>query len=166
MSVLTEGQKSFFRRRSGAVLILVMLLIAALFTLSAGFLSKKTSEHKAVKMASHSLQAREIAYAGLESVRVRLLNDGKFPPSNLNAIQHTFSFTEAVKNLDETAEIGRYQVHCDRRWVAPPYSILRVTIVGQVEQTANPVRYKLTGEFLLAAGKRGDLVNLVDNGSF
>jgi hypothetical protein len=152
--------------RRGAVLVLVLLLIACLFILSAGFLARKGSEGKVAQLVRLGAQSREMAYAGLESVRVRLLNDANFPPSVLNANQDYFSFTEGVLDFDGASEIGRYQVHCDRRWVQAPYCVLRVISVGEVGGANNPVRHKLTCEFKMAPDARGDLVNLLDEGQF
>jgi len=97
--------------RRGAALVLVLLLITCLFIASAGFLGRKNSEGKVAQMVRMGAQAREMSYAGLESVRVRLLNDTNFPPSVLNNNQDYFSFTESVMDLAGTTEVGRYQVH-------------------------------------------------------
>lgn len=146
---------------------MVLLLVACLFILSAGFLNKSSAEQKLAQVAKQGLQSKELAYSAVETVRVRLLNDSNFPPAALEPSQEVFAFQETVLNYDETAEVGRYQIHCDRRWVAPPYCILRVTVVGQAASDAsNPVRYKLTAEFLMNEGQRGTLVNLVDQGTF
>lgn len=152
--------------RRGAVLVLVLLLISCLFILSAGFLGRKNSEGKVAQLVRLGAQCREVAFAGVESVRVRLLNDANFPPSVLNNNQDYFSFTESVLDLDGVVELGRYQVHCDRRWVQPPYCVLRVISVGEVGGANNPVRHKMTCEFKMAPGSRGDLVNLLDEGEF
>lgn len=152
-------------QRRGAVLVLVLLLIACLFILSVGFLNLKRSEGEVSKLVRQSAQARELAYAGLESVRVRLLNDANFPPSVLNNNQDYFSFTETVPNLDGNDEVGRYQVHLDRRWVQAPYCVLRVISIGEVGTDVNPTRHKFTCEFKMAPDFRGDLVNLLDEGA-
>lgn len=146
--------------------MLVLLLIACLFIVSAGFLARKNSEAKVGEMVKFGAQAREVAYAGIESVRVRLLNDSSFPPSVLANNQDYFSFTEGVMDLDGQQEMGRYQVHCDRRWVQAPYCLLRVIVVGEVGGSNNPVRHKLTCEFKMGPGARGDMINLLDEGEF
>ena len=148
------------------MLVLVLLLIACLFIVSVGFLGRKSSEGKVAQMVRMGAQAREMAYAGLETVRVRLLNDTNFPPSVLNNNQDYFSFSERVTDLSEVEEVGRYQIHCDRRWVQAPYCVLRVISVGEVGTAANPVRHKLTCEFKMNPGFRGDLINLLDEGAF
>ena len=146
--------------------MLVLLLITCLFIASAGFLGRKSSEGKVAQMVRMGAQAREMSYAGLESVRVRLLNDTNFPPSVLNNNQDYFSFTESAMDLAGSTEIGRYQVHCARRWVQGPYCVLRVISVGEVGIASNPVRHKLTCEFKMNPGARGDLINLLDEGTF
>lgn len=152
--------------RRGAALVLVLLLITCLFIASAGFLGRKSSEAKVANLVRMGAQSREMAFAGLESVRVRLRNDTNFPPAALNNNQDYFSFTETVYGLDNTTEVGRYQIHCDRRWTESPYAVLRVISVGEVGKAANPVRHKLTCEFRMNPGARGDLVNLLDEGAF
>lgn len=151
-------------RRRGIVIVLVLMVISTLFILSAGFLSKKNSEQKAVQLARQKIQAREVALSGVETVRVKLLNDSNFPPANLNSNLDFFSYSEEILDLNGADEVGRYQVDCDRRWMSSPYSILRVTVTGQVGNDTNPVKHKLVAEFLLSPGLRGDLVNLVDEG--
>ncbi len=148
------------------MLVLVLLLIACLFVVSAGFLARKNSEGKVAQLVRLGAQAREMSWAGLESVRVRLVNDANFPPSVLNNNQDYFSFTESVYSLDGLSEMGRYQIHCDRRWVQAPYAVVRVISVGEVGAANNPVRHKMTCEFRMNPGARGDLVNLLDEGAF
>ena len=143
---------------------MVLLLIACLFVVSVGFLSRTRSEASTAQLVTLSAQARELALAGLEGVRVRLLNDAKFPPKVLENNQDFFSFTEEAADFDGTATLGRYQVHLDRRWMAPPYQVLRVICIGEMGSEANPVRHKLTCEFMMNAGRRGELINLVDEG--
>jgi hypothetical protein len=159
---------NFKKRRRGMMLILVLLLAAILFVLCSAYLTKQTSDQKVAQYAMQNMQAREIAYSALETVRVRLLNDGNFPPSNLDpATQNIYTFTEPVMNFAGTSEIGRYQVYCDLRWAQSPWVELRVVVVAQVDTTqSNPVRYKMTGEFYLSPGQRGQLANLIDDGTF
>lgn len=154
-------------RRRGVLLLLVLILVATLFVMASGFLSTKTRERQAVNMSRASFQAQQIAFSGLETVRVRLQNDFNFPPATMGPLQEVFKFTEVVQDFDNTKEIGRYQVFCDRRWVDSPYWILRVTVVGQVgDEDGNPVRHKMVADFSMAVGSKGDLLNLLDLGSF
>lgn len=155
------------RPRRGVLLILVLILISTLFVLAAGFLTTKTRERTAANLTKDAFQAQQLAYAGLESVRVRLLNDFNFPPATMNPLQEVFKFTEVVRDYDDTQDIGRYQIFCDRRWVDAPYWILRVTAVGQVgDEDGNPVRHKIIAEYSMQPGTKGDLMNLLDLGSF
>ena len=154
--------------RRGIMLILVLLLSAILFVLCSAYLTKQTSGHKVAQLALQSMQAREIAYSALETIRVRLLNDASFPPSNLDPVaQNIYSFTEPLTDFAGTSQIGRYQAHCDLRWAQSPYLELRVTVVAQIDNPmSNPVRYKMTAEFNLNPGQRGQLANLIDDGAF
>jgi hypothetical protein len=142
-------------------------MIATLFVLAAGFLTTKTRERQAVNLTKDAFQAQQLAYAGLETVRVRLLNDFNFPPATMGPLQEVFKFTEVVRNYDDSDDIGRYQIFCDRRWVDSPYWTLRVTAVGQVgDQDGNPVRHKIVADYSMVPGSKGELLNLLDMGSF
>lgn len=161
-------------KRRGVLLILVLILVATLFVMAAGFLSTRTRERETVVAARDSFQAQQLAYSGLETVRVRMVNDFNFPPAAMGPLQEVFKFSEIVMDFDDVNEIGRYQIFCDRRWIDPPYYILRVTSVGQVgDADGNPVRHKIIAEFSTfvsgdpnTPGNKGDLVNIQDLGSF
>lgn len=147
--------------------MLVLLLVSTMFVLAAGFLSMKTRERETVTQARDSFQAHQLAYAGLETVRVRLQNDFNFPPATMGPLQEVFKFSEVVMDYDGSKVLGKYQIFCDRRWVDAPYEVLRVTSVGQAgDKDGNPIRHKIIGEFSLLEGEKGDLINLIDLGSF
>jgi hypothetical protein len=148
------------------ILLLVLILVATLFIMAAGFLTTRTREREVVKASRDAFQAHQLAYSGLETVRVRMLNDFDFPPLR-EASQEVFKFSEVVMDYDGTNEVGRYQIFCDRRWSDTPYFLLRVTSVGQVgDADGNPVRHKMIGEFDMRPGFKGDMINLIDLGSF
>ena len=153
--------------KRGVLLVLVLLLTTVLLVLGGGFLSTKNQEATSAKLSFESVKAREIAYSGLETARVRLLNDANFPPTTLSPLSEVFEIAEVVRNIDDTEDLGRYQLHCDRRWEIEPYQVLRVRSVGQVgDDNGNPVRYTLIGEFSMVDGERGKLLYLQDLGSF
>lgn len=153
-------------RRRGVLLILVLILVVTLFIMAAGFLTTRTRERQVVKSARDAYQAQQLAFSGLETVRVRMLNDYDFPPLR-EASQEVFKFSEEILDFDGGQSIGRYQIFCDRRWAGPPYNLIRVTSVGQVgDADGNPVRHKMIGEFSMQPGQKGDMINLIDLGSF
>lgn len=155
------------REKRGVLLVLVLILVSTMFILAAGFLSIKTRERETLIQSRDSFQAQQLAYAGLETVRVRLLNDYNFPPATMGPLQEVFKFTETVMDYDKSTEIGRYQIFCDRRWVDAPYEVLRVTAIGQVgDHDGNPVRHRIIAEFDMRTGQKGDMINLLDLGSF
>lgn len=152
--------------KRGVLLVLVLILISTMFVLAAGFLSTKTRERQAVALARDTFQAQQLAFAGLESVRVRMLNDFNFPPTTMGPAQEVFKFTEEVQNYDGTDVLGKYQIFCDRRWIDPPFYLLQVTAVGQVgDEDGNPVRHKVMAEYSMEPGQKGTLLNLLDMGS-
>lgn len=153
--------------RRGIILILVLILVATLFVMAAGFLGTRTRERETVVAARDSYQAQQLARSGLETVRVRLQNDFNFPPASMGPLQEVFKFSEIVMDYDDSLELGRYQIFCDRRWVQAPYYLLRVTAVGQVgDADGNPVRHKIIAEFNMAPGFKGDMINFQDMGAF
>ena len=146
--------------------MLVLMLVATLFIMAAGFLTTRTRAREVVRASRDAFQAHQLAYSGLETVRVRLANDFDFPPLR-EASQEVFKFSEVVMDFDEVNEVGRCQIFCDRRWAVEPYNIYRVTSVGQVgDADGNPVRHKMIGEFDARPGFKGDMINLIDLGSF
>lgn len=154
-------------QRRGVLLVLVLILIATLFVMAAGFLGTKTRERQAALLSRDAFQAQQLSYAGLETVRVRMLNDYNFPPAAMSPLQEVFKFTESVWEFDGNSIIGNYQIFCDRRWIDPPYLVLRVTSIGQVgDMDGNPVRHKMIGEYSTAEGRKGELINVIDLGSF
>lgn len=154
-------------RRRGVLLVLVLILVTTMFIMAFGFLSTKVRERETLVESRDSFQAYQLAYSGLETVRVRLQNDYSFPPTTMGPLQEVFNFTEIVQSINDSYEVGRYQIFCDRRWADAPYEILRVTAVGQVgDQDGNPVRHRLIAEFDLRPSKKGDLINLIDLGSY
>ena len=72
------------KRKRGVLLVLVLILVATMFILAAGFLSIKTRERQTLMQSRDSFQAQQLAYAGLETVRVRLQNDFNFPPATMD----------------------------------------------------------------------------------
>ena len=79
--------------------MLVMLVISCLFALCIGFLSTKSQEAMVAHQARDSFQAREIAFSGLETVRVKMLNDPNFPPAQLGPTQEVFGISEQIQSL-------------------------------------------------------------------
>ncbi len=155
------------RQRRGVLLILVLILSTTMFILASGFLGTKAKQRQTAVLARDAFQAQQLAYAGLETVRVRLQNDFNFPPSTMGPLQEVFKFSELVFDLDGRRVVGNYQIACDRRWSAAPYSVLRVSSIGQVgDLDGHPVRHKILAEFSLADGTKGDLISLLDLGAY
>ena len=57
-------------QRKGVVLVLVLMLVATLFIMAAGFLTTRTREREVVKASRDAFQAHQLAYSGLETVPV------------------------------------------------------------------------------------------------
>ena len=79
--------------KRGVLLVLVLILVSTMFILAAGFLSVKTREREALMQSKDSFQAYQLAYSGLETVRVRLQNDYNFPPATMGRDTRAISST-------------------------------------------------------------------------
>lgn len=117
-------------RRRGSILVTVLLLLSVLFVLGIGFMYKRLEQYRAAVRSAHAAQARALALAGLEQVRIRLDKDPLFPLPGASD-QNEFGFSEEV--LDGDGEpVGSFSVVVDSRYARQPYYLLVVTSTGQV----------------------------------
>lgn len=118
-------------------------------------MSAQASRMRAAKAQALSIQARALALAGWEDVRLKLGKDILFPGSS--DTQSAFTYSEDVYSLDGSY-VGNYTVKIDSRWesvvlgpdssgalppadptgheavVNIPQSIYPITIIGKVAQ--------------------------------
>ena len=149
-----EGQSPMSHRR-GVTLILVLLVSTLLLVWGMALLSRRGLEAEGVKAQIDSRQAYEIAYAGLESVRLRLDKDPEFPPAG-RAEQKVFSFVEELEDVDG-APMGSYLVNVDSTWIDEPWYVLRVESIGtSIGGTSiGGTRRRLLAEFDMSEFIRG-----------
>lgn len=148
--------------------LMVMLL---LLILGMGFLGKQADAYRSATQAVAGQVAMECAMAGLEDARVKLMNDGNFPPSG-DENQQQFTYTEVLKGLDGT-DLGTYTVTVDSRWMDPPVEIYKVDVVGRAGPPDAPptLARRVSVEFDLAEVRggspnpnQGRFINFWDHG--
>lgn len=116
--------------RRGAVLITALLILAVIFVLGVGLLYRRLEQYRAAMSASQAAQARALALAGLEQVRVKLDKDPLFPlPGAID--QSRFAFSETVVDASEQP-VGSFTVELDSSRAGPPYYVLVVVSTGVV----------------------------------
>lgn len=132
------------------LMIMVLLLVAGL-----GFLGKQADRYRAATAAEASSQALEVAMAGLEDARVKLMKDFKFPPPGEEDLPQ-YSYTEILHDPSGQA-VGSYMVTIDTRWKASPSSLFKIEVWGYWGDPANqPIsRRRLTAEWDYAEFIRG-----------
>ena len=97
----------------GSLLVAALLMFVLLLTLGLGLMTSQASRMRAARAQSLAIQARALALAGWEDVKVKLGKDILFP---LTAdTQDVFSYSEDVYNLDGDY-VGNYVVQIDLRW--------------------------------------------------
>lgn len=99
-------------RRRGFLLILALFLTILIAVISLGLFGVRRGNYAASKAAVGSAQARALAHAGIEDIRVKLAKDPFFP-TGIGDEQELFSYTERINNLDGEL-IGSYRVTVDR----------------------------------------------------
>lgn len=142
------------RRLRGSVLILVLVLISLVFVLGIVFLAYRATQYKAARQSTLAVQARQLAWVGLEQTRVKLMKDLNFPLSG-DEDQLLFGLTENVYSLDGSDLVGSYRVVVDSTYSQEPYFLIRLTVTGLVGPPDRPLaRRTLSAELDMATVAR------------
>lgn len=118
-------------KRRGSSLVLSLLLIGLLMMMGLAFLGQHGAGRQSSTRFAQSLQAKQLARAGLEEVRARLATDLNYPPQP-QAWSLPYTSTEDVLDNDGITLLGYHTVTVDASLMAAPYGVLRVTSVGTV----------------------------------
>lgn len=117
--------RRLYRSERGSLLVAGLLLFSLLLVLGLGLMSSQTARVKAARSQTEAAQAKALAMAGWEDVRVKLGKDILFPQSA--ETQTYFSYSENVYDSETPPNyVGSYTVIVDLRW----HSISRNRIVG------------------------------------
>ena len=133
--------------RKGFLLVTSLLLTALLFVCAGLFLASRVAQRKASTAAFAALQAREMAWAGLEDCRLKILKDYAFPPKASDDLR-AFSYTEIVRD-GAGRPLGSYTVQIDVRYAEAPYRIYPLISVGSALNADGSLRarHQLRAEF-------------------
>jgi hypothetical protein len=162
------------RRSRGFLLIFGLLVMVLLLILGLAFLGKQADAYRSATQAAAANVAMECAMAGLEDVRVKLMNDVNFPPPGDDK-QLQFAYSEVLLDVDTPAEVGSYSVVIDSRWQDPPVQILKVEVTGFAGDPDRPSvsRRRISAEWDMAEIERngsapnpnvGRFINFQDHG--
>lgn len=99
--------------QSGSTIVVALLVTAVLASIAVSLLSRRVAQHSVSNARFLTAQAEEIAWAGLEDARVKLMNSRDFPPTSTFG-STTFSYSGEV--LDAASQpAGGYLVQVDLR---------------------------------------------------
>ncbi len=101
-------------------LIASLLLLMVFFVLAVGILTRQPLRRQAALQALYRLQARELALAGIEDARQRLMGDIHFVPNPLHHYSRTLQSPGA-------GQLGTVDVTLDYSWSGHPYRVLVIS---------------------------------------
>lgn len=107
--------RSRFRKEGGSLVVAALMLFIILLALGLGIMSSQASRMRLAQAQTEGVQARALALAGWDDVKVKLGKDCLFP-QNADT-QEYFSYSEDVYN-EAGVYIGNYTVIVDLRWHA------------------------------------------------
>lgn len=119
------------RRRRGFLLVVSLLLTTLLLILGLALMSKRVLQYRGAVEATRAARAGAVAMAGLEEARAKLRNDLFFPVQGAED-QLVFAYAEDFVDVDGEV-VGSYVVECDMTWREPPFSLVRITCTGFVD---------------------------------
>lgn len=122
--------------RQAFLIITVLLLLVILLVLCGAYLRSQVNYYKGARTSAWKAGARQLALSGLEDVRLKMLKDSTFPPTNLS----TTRFTYVEKVFDESGQIvGSYRVTLRSDKSDKPFYVLFVQCEGRLGPTEAPI---------------------------
>lgn len=100
-------------RRRGSTLVVALLVTVVLASIAASLLSRRVAQRSVTNARFLTVQAEEIAWAGLEDARVKLMSSRDFPPTTAFA-STTFSYSDQVLDAADQPT-GTFLVEVDLR---------------------------------------------------
>lgn len=119
-------------KRKGFILILSLFLCLLFFVVGIAYLSLKANQYRSASEAQRALQAKGLAEAGIEDLRIKLQRDSQFPPPIGDSDQYGYREQLVVGGKLR----GTYSVTLDNTYALPPYQLLIATVTGEVGNTA------------------------------
>ena len=140
-------------RRAFALLV-SLAIMTILLILGMAFLYRQQAQYRSAAAAPYEAQARALCEAGMEDCRLKWQKDSHFPPRDSDD-QNFFSYRELLSD-DGGNPVGSFTVTIDFQLASDPYKIARVTSVGAVESSGQPLaQHKIMAEFDLSDVERG-----------
>jgi hypothetical protein len=119
-------------------LVPAMLVVSVFMVLCVGMLSRQPMRNLGAMQTHYQVQARQMALAGMEEIRVRLAGD-RHQSTVANA-----TMAREVPEAGSTEGIGSYVVTLDTTWNKQPYGVLRIESEGFYGPATRPkARYVL-----------------------
>ncbi|MBI3925650.1 MAG: hypothetical protein HY319_08930 [Armatimonadetes bacterium] len=115
------------RRRRGFVMVLALLLTVLLLVLGLAYMGTRAVQYRRAGEAEAAAQALALADSGLTDALLKLQRDLEYP--QMASDQTAISYTEELTVGGQ--RIGRYTVTVEGNYRVPPYSVLRITSVGE-----------------------------------
>ena len=123
--------------KRGSALILTLFMCAVLLIAGSAMLAARAGTYRGVKAVSLATTARELAMAGLEETRVRLVHDFNFPPQAAED-QPDYQVVEQVLAPDGVEVAGYYVVRLEVSHKYDPYRFIEVESLGLVGSLTEP----------------------------
>ena len=116
--------------RTRGFLVAALLIIMVFFIVAIGILTKQPNRRLAAFQTHYQVQAREIALAGIDDARLRMLGN----------IQHTTNNVtyDRVLSSPDGVEVGVSHVRLDYSWRDPPYQVLLIESEGVLGDPVDP----------------------------
>jgi hypothetical protein len=122
--------------RQAFLIITVLLLLVILLVLCGAYLRSQVNYYRGARTNAWKAGARQLALSGLEDVRLKMLKDSTFPPTNLS----TTRFTYVEKVFDESGQVvGSYRVTLRSDKSDKPFYMLFVQCEGRLGPTEAPI---------------------------
>lgn len=129
--------------------IVPALLMTSLFLIMVlGYMSRAPLQRLAAFQTVYQIQARQIALAGMEEARIRIVGDIHLVPS-------TTTLQRDVKDPNSGAIIGSYLVTLDYSWSHAPWQVVQLESEGFLGPSLAPTaRYVLRASIDLDPNNR------------
>lgn len=119
--------------KRGFLLVTALLICVVMLLIGMGLVGSEASRYSSASLAAESVQARELALAGLEDARIKMELDPNFPPAPENGpsqavyaagpndTQPLFSYSEGMTIPGLKAVPGSYEITIDSSNATPEY---------------------------------------------
>ena len=116
-------------------LVQALLLLVLLFVLCLAILGRQTHSYSAARQSLLQAQARALAVAGVENLRVKLNKDYEWRRlGQVGAV----SYVEEVRDPQGGTRVGAYRVTLNQVWSQPDFEVLKIESEGLLGDLEKP----------------------------